>query len=285
MFVVPEQEQRMADLSGVIDRSSSLPFHFQLRKLLEEQIATGRWSQGDRLPSEPFLSEYYSLSRATVRQALHALEQQGLIRKEKGRGAFVNRTSSGSWLLQWDGGLFDDELSRRNKTVESTVLSAGIDRLPRWASHALQLSRGAEGVTLERLRRVEGKLALYVVNYLPDEYAPILAEVRRLSTASLYGTLREQCGVEVAGSSRMLEAVSASPLLSRRLGVPRQFPLVYIQSVTRDATSKPIDCYRAWLRTDRLRIAVETDTWESLAGRVVSQSVVGVPNDDPSLLD
>ena len=83
----------------------------------------------------------------------------------------------------------------------------------------------------------------------------------------------------------MLEAVSASPLLSRRLGVPRQFPLVYIQSVTRDATSKPIDCYRAWLRTDRLRIVVETDTWESLVGRVVSQSVVGVPNDDPSPLD
>ena len=90
----------MTDPSGVIDRASSVPFHYQLRKLLEQQIETGRWPQGDRLPSEPSLSEYYRVSRATVRQALHALEQEGLIRKEKGRGAFVNRTSSGSWLLQ-----------------------------------------------------------------------------------------------------------------------------------------------------------------------------------------
>ncbi len=273
----------MTDPSGVIDRASSVPFHYQLRKLLEQQIETGRWPQGVRLPSEPSLSEYYKISRATVRQALHALEQQGLIRKEKGRGAFVNRTSSGSWLLQWAGGLFDDELTRRGITVESTVLRAGIEVLPEWASEALQLTAGTQGVILERLRRVDGHVALYVVNHLPHEYAAILPEVRRTSTASLYWTLREQCGVEVAGSSRILEAVSATSSLARHLSVPSRSPVVYIQSVTRDATGKPIDCYRAWLRTDRLRIAVETDTWASLGGRVVSHSFVGVPNDDAVL--
>ena len=269
----------MTDPSGVIDRASSVPFHYQLRKLLEQQIETGRWPQGDRLPSEPSLSEYYRVSRATVRQALHALEQEGLIRKEKGRGAFVNRTSSGSWLLQWAGGLFDDELTRRGITVESTVLRSGIEVLPGWASEALQLTAGTEGVALERLRRVDGQVALYVVNHLPHEYAAILPEIRRTSTASLYWTLREQCGVEVAGSSRTLEAVAATSSLARNLGVASRSPVVYIQSVTRDATGKPIDCYRAWLRTDRLRIALGTDTWASLGGRVVSHSFVGVPND------
>jgi GntR family transcriptional regulator len=269
----------MTDPPGVIDRSSSVPFHYQLRRLLEQQIETGRWLQGDRLPSEPFLSEHYGVSRATVRQALHALEEQGLIQKEKGRGAFVNRTSSGSWLLQWAGGLFDDELTRRGVTVESTIIRAGIEPLPEWASEALQLGPGAPGVVLERLRRVDGEVALYVVNHLPPDYAVILPEIWKTSTASLYWTLREQCGVEIAGSSRTLEAVPAPPPLARRLGVPTRSPLVYIQSVTRDATGKPIDCYRAWLRTDRLRIAVETDTWAALAGRVVSHSFVGVPND------
>ena len=56
----------------------------------------------------------------------------------------------------------------------------------------------------------------------------------------------------------MLEAVAASPSLARHLVVPRRFPLVYVESVTRDAAAKPIDCYRSWMRTDRLRIAVET---------------------------
>jgi len=135
---------------------------------------------------------------------------------------------------------------------------------------------------LERLRRVDGELALYVTNYLPAEFADVLPEVMTTPTASLYGTMKAQCGVEPDGSSRLLEAVPASSTLARHLEVPARFPLVYIQSVTWDATGKPIDCYRAWLRTDRLRIAVETQTWASSAGRVVSHSFLGVPTGDQS---
>ena len=57
-----------------------------------------------------------------------------------------------------------------------------------------------------------------MINHLPHEYSAILSEIRKTSTASLYWTLREQCGVEVAGSSRMLEAVSAPPRSSTPTG-------------------------------------------------------------------
>jgi GntR family transcriptional regulator len=273
----------MADLSGSINRYSSVPFHQQLRTLLEEEITSGRWTAGHRLPSEPFLTDYYGVSRSTVRQALLALQQQGLIRKEKGRGAFVARSIPGSWLLQSVGGLFDDEISRRGIVVESTVLRAAVEVLPEWATEALRLDRETQGVFLERLRRVDGEIALYVLNHLPSDYADVLNDVRGSPRASLYGALRERLQVEIAGSSRMLEAVPAPDHLARHLGVPRKSPLVFIQSVTWDSTGKPIDCYRAWLRTDRLRIAVETQTWASSAGRVVSHSVREVPNDGLSV--
>jgi GntR family transcriptional regulator len=255
---------------GVIDRSSSVPFHYQLRKLLEEQIETGQWSPGDRLPSEPSLSEHYGVSRPTVRQALHFLEQRGLIRREKGRGAFVQRSPSGSWHLQWIGGLFDHEPSYQGITVESTLIRASIEPLPEWATEALELCPEVHGVTLERLRRVDGDLAWYGVNHLPKEYAEILPVLSTSSTASLYETLREQCGVEVGGSSRVIEAVPAPRSVAGLLEVPYRYPLVYIKSVARNASGTPIDCYHAWVRTDRLRIVVETDAWASLAGRVVS---------------
>jgi GntR family transcriptional regulator len=273
----------MKDLNGAIDRSSGVPFHLQLRKLLEDEISSGRWTAGHRLPSEPSLTEHFGVSRATVRQALLALQQQGLIRKEKGRGAFVARAIPGSWLLQSAGGLFDDEISRRGIIVESTVLRAAIETLPKWAAETLRLESGTQGVCLERLRHVDGEVALYVVNHLPTEYAPVLTEVRQSRTASLYRALREQLQVEIAGSSRMVEAVSASERLARHLGVSRRAPLVFIQSVSWDSARKPIDCYRAWLRSDRLRIAVETQTWASSEGRLVSYSVLEVPNDGLSV--
>ena len=273
----------MTNLKGTIDRSSKVPFHLQLRKLLEEEISSGRWTTGQRLPSEPFLTDYYGVSRATVRQALLALQQKGLIRKEKGRGAFVARAVPGSWLLQSVGGLFDDEISRHGIIVESTVLKAAIETLPKWAAEALRLESGTQGVSLERLRRVDGEVALYVVNHLPGEYAPVLTDVRQSRKASLYRALRKRLQVEIVGSSRTLEAVSAPDRLAQHLGVPRRAPVVFIQSVTWDFSGKPIDCYRAWLRTDRLRIAVETQTWASSPGRLVTHSVLEVPNDGLSV--
>jgi len=81
-----------------------------------------------------------------------------------------------------------------------------------------------------------------------------------------------------------IEAVSAPRSLAGLLEVPYRCPLVYIKSVARNASGTPIDCYHAWVRTDRLRIVVETDAWASLAGRVVSQSAVGAPNGGPERL-
>ena len=42
-----------AQLRAAVDRESPLPFYFQLAQLLEEEIVSGRWKPGVRLPSEP----------------------------------------------------------------------------------------------------------------------------------------------------------------------------------------------------------------------------------------
>ena len=241
---------------GAIDRESPVPFHFQLRRLLEGEIERNRWPANQQLPSESFFSEHYGVSRATVRQALGALEQQGLIFKRKGKGSFVAHSISGSWLLQSTGGLFDDELSRRGLTVESEVLRATTEPLPEWAAKHLEVKPGSMGVTLERIRGIDGKLTVCVVDHLPEEYAGVLSTLEKDPRASLCGTMRTCYGVEAAGNERVFEAVPAGQSLARRLGVHIQFPLIFIESVVWDGTSKRIDCCRAWVRTDRLRLAV-----------------------------
>jgi GntR family transcriptional regulator len=268
----------MAGLAGKIDRSSPLPFHYQVRKLLERPIETGKWGAGHRLPSEPTLSEHFGVSRTTVRQALDSLVQQGLIRKEKGRGVFVTRRSP-SWIIDSAVEVARNDASRFGVAIESAVLGTSTERLPHWAAEALQLPHDAKGLTLERLRRVDGDLALYVVNHLPLEFAGVATDLQRLPQASLYATLHEQFGVKVANSSRVLEAVAAPAMVSRLLEIPRGSPVVFIQSVARSTSGTPVDCHRAWLRTDRLRIALELDGSASLADRVVDGTYAGSSED------
>ena len=71
---------------AAIDRGSPVPFYFQLAELLEDEIVTGRWEPGIRVPSENELCSRYRLSRSCIRQALARLEQEGLVSREKGRG-------------------------------------------------------------------------------------------------------------------------------------------------------------------------------------------------------
>jgi GntR family transcriptional regulator len=131
-------------------------------------------------------------------------------------------------------------------------------------------------MTLERLRYLNGEAAIYVINHLPERYADVLPEIRSSPTASLYDLLGKQHGVLLTSSSRVLEAVAAPAYCARQLGLRRGSPVAFIQSVGWDTAMTPVDCYRAWVRTDRLRISVETEAWESATGRVVSHSLTGV---------
>jgi GntR family transcriptional regulator, hexuronate regulon transcriptional repressor len=55
------------------------------------QLASGKYVVGDRMPAERELSAEYAVSRPTVREAIIALEVQGLIEVRVGSGAYVKR--------------------------------------------------------------------------------------------------------------------------------------------------------------------------------------------------
>lgn len=191
-----------------------------------------------------------------MRQALARLEQRGLIERLKGQGTFVRHGRPGLWLLQSSEGFFQDEVDRLGRTVTSRVLRAERGQLPPWACRALDLPPGSAGATLERLRAVDGLVALYVVNHVIEAVAEAALAVEN-PNESLYRRLRERAGVAPHGGRRTLEAVAAEPWLAELLELTAGAPVAFIESVAWDVEMRPFDCYRAWLRTDRTRIDIQ----------------------------
>lgn len=62
-----------------------------LARRLFTELANGKYAVGDRLPAERELATEYQVSRPTVREAIIALEVQGLIEVKVGSGAYVRR--------------------------------------------------------------------------------------------------------------------------------------------------------------------------------------------------
>jgi GntR family transcriptional regulator len=72
-----------------IDRSSPVPYYYQLQEILKEEIEAGRWAPGDLLPSEADLEHAFGISRTVIRKALDVLEGDGQVFRVKGKGTVV----------------------------------------------------------------------------------------------------------------------------------------------------------------------------------------------------
>jgi DNA-binding GntR family transcriptional regulator len=64
------------------------PLHQQLTDVLRDEVLTTQ-KPGQRLPPEPKLAERFDVSILTVREALRALTQEGLLVRKQGSGTYV----------------------------------------------------------------------------------------------------------------------------------------------------------------------------------------------------
>jgi DNA-binding FadR family transcriptional regulator len=79
---------------------------YLFRATLLDQLHSGQWQAGDRLPTEREFGEQYQISRSTVRKVLADMKSQGLIAQTVGSGTYVtdkavvaprpNKASAGS---------------------------------------------------------------------------------------------------------------------------------------------------------------------------------------------
>ncbi len=78
----------------MIDQFGPIPLYLQIRDTLRSEILENLYRDGDAFFSELELAARFGVARGTVRQALASLEQDGYLRREKGRGTFVSRKVS-----------------------------------------------------------------------------------------------------------------------------------------------------------------------------------------------
>lgn len=71
----------------------------QVYHQLQEEIVSGEWKAGDRIPSENELAEQFGVSRVTVRNGLLKLSALGLIETRFGDGSYV-KAPDASAILQ-----------------------------------------------------------------------------------------------------------------------------------------------------------------------------------------
>lgn len=82
-MVEPIEKQNVADVV----------FYKMLNMIVE-----GEWKQESMIPSENELREGFSVSRDTVRQAIHRLKALGVVNSKQGKGTYIQKIDTGFYL-------------------------------------------------------------------------------------------------------------------------------------------------------------------------------------------
>lgn len=153
-----------------LDRTQSTPLWSQLEAELRVRLEAGEFDEA--FPTDLELTEFYGVSRHTVREAIRHLNKTGLLRRERGRGTVVNRAEFEQSL----GTLYSLFQSVESAGVEQTseVLRCEIVR-DSVAASQLGVGESEELVLLERLRLAGGSpLAVDRAWLLRDVAEPLL---------------------------------------------------------------------------------------------------------------
>ena len=86
-------------------KKGKIPLYHQLEDILRRRILKGELTPAAPFPSDAKLCKDYGVSRITVRQALKIMEDNGLIKREQGKGTFVLPKPKRTYFYEVSGSL------------------------------------------------------------------------------------------------------------------------------------------------------------------------------------
>lgn len=260
---------------GGIERDARLPYYEQLKQLILREIAQNGLEPGHLLPSETEMCARYGVSRTVVRQAVGELVTEGVLHRMRGKGTFVARPKLSEQFMESTVGFFED-MTSHGHSVSSTVLSIDRVEVAGRIRELMGTDAGAHCLEIVRQRAVNDEVVAFTKSYVNRDDLQLLEHLRAadLSKGSLYRILEDSFGLRIESGHRSIEATTAAGMMTGLLGVGPGDPLLYVESVGRDAVGGVIECFRAWHRADRMRVEMDVVRDKRPGGALLAQALV-----------
>ena len=224
-------------MSQKVDRRSPMPVYQQIATDIIARIIQEEWCIGDKIPSENELTEEYSASRVTVRQALSKLEQEGLIDKQRGRGAFVK-----AYPVQMSQDLFLPQVNSSDitKVPSGQIRINVVTDASQHVTNQLEVPQGTPLVYLQRYFYKGKKVIGFNQAWFPLELVPDMAD-QPLINNSISDTLQQRYGIEFGSVENYIEALIMDAELSHILDTAPSSPALKINSIYKDKAGQTVE--------------------------------------------
>lgn len=150
--------------STVLFRPKSL--QKQIVRILTNRIYTGEYAPGEKFPSENQLASEFSVSRASVRSAMAALEAKGLIIRHQGVGSFVRQASISNPLDEFID--FKTLIEINGFTPSVKIHNVYLTEACHEQAQDIEVAEGSPIIKIETVFSADGTPVIYAVNTIPE---------------------------------------------------------------------------------------------------------------------
>lgn len=231
----------------------SVPLYYQIENILRERIAVGRYSLHEPFATEAQLIEEFQVSRITVRTALAALAQDGLISRRRGKGTIVAGKVQHRAPTRLRG-FIEDILTMVQKS-EVKVLDFDFVNASTPILNSLRLKLGERPLRVEKIRLIDNEPFSHVLNYVPPGIAKRIRR-KKMEKFPLLQILESEFGIRAESGGQEITASIADPRLASLLNVMVGAPLLKIERTVYDVHQHPIEYVIVHYRADRYSYSV-----------------------------
>ncbi len=236
-----------------LESDSAEPLYIQLAYIIREDIQNGKYNAEQRIPTEKELSEIYSVSRITIRSALEILVKEGLLMRRRGKGTFI----ASKKLYKSMSGIYSftdicniNGMKPGAKTIKCVIEDAEPEDITE-----LELTPEDKIIAVERIRYADDvPVSIEISRYPSSTYQFLLDE--DLNNVSLFAVLNNKHNIRFSHATKVIEVKRASYQMATYLGVPRDYPLLYISSLTYDMANMPSHRTQQYINSDRFKLII-----------------------------
>jgi GntR family transcriptional regulator len=209
-----------------------------IRDKLASRISSGAIAPGARLPTEPELAAELGVSRATLREALRSLEEDGFVTRRRGAGTYATHRPRLRNNLDVNFGVTAmiraAGMAPGTERARTTQEQADADE-----AYALDLEPGDPVSVLERVRTADGRPVVFSRDVVPSVRVGVRA-LEGIGEGSLYDLLARRAGGAVENGIVSIEPGRADRTLARSLDIKVGAPLLYLRQVDYDREGTPL---------------------------------------------
>lgn len=243
------------DLAANASLASGVSLWRRIADELEQSIARGAFQPGSKLPGEINIARRFGVNRHTVRRAIAALAQRGLVRAERGSGTFIEQRRIPYPIRPRTR--FSEIVGRAGHSVSGQLIAHTVENADVEVARRLKLKPGTPALRLELLRYADRVPVCAATTWLEAQRFPDAASV--YSSSNSITRMLAHFGVRTYArkSTRVTAAIAeAADAAALRIALGR--PMLVVDSVDVDSNGVPVLTTHARFAADRLEFVIET---------------------------